>query len=156
MSALSAAAGAEAAHEYVTVEVGPQLFGLPIDRVHDIFVATALTPVPLAPPEVVGLLNLRGRVVTALCLRRRLGLDESEAPREMAVGIEHHGESYGLLVDAVGDVLTLAAETREPAPSHLDPRWAALAAAIHRLDGRLLVVLDVDALLALDAEAAAS
>ena len=52
--------------EYVTVMVGEEIFGLPIDRVHDVFIATNLTDVPLAPREIIGLLNLRGRVVTAL------------------------------------------------------------------------------------------
>lgn len=64
------------AREYVTVTVADQMFGLAIDRVHDVFIASALTTVPLAPPEIVGLLNLRGRVVTAMCLRRRLGLPD--------------------------------------------------------------------------------
>src|SRR3712207_6830601 len=88
--------------EYVTVMVGDQMFGLPIDRVHDVFIASALTDVPLSPREIVGLLNLRGRVVTAMCLRRRLGLpDRDESGRNMAVGLEHQSESYGLLVDSV-------------------------------------------------------
>src|SRR5918998_4379211 len=100
--------------EYVTVMVGEQIFGLPIDRVHDVFIASALTDVPLAPREIVGLLNLRGRVVTAMCLRRRLGLPDAEKGREMAVGLEHQGESYGLLVDQVGEVMKLAPERREP------------------------------------------
>ena len=89
--------------------VADQMFGLPIDRVHDVFIASALTTVPLAPPEIVGLLNLRGRVVTAMCLRRRLGLpDRRGRRREMAVGLEHQGESYGLLVDEVGEVMKLS------------------------------------------------
>ena len=101
------------ASEYVTVTVADQMFGLPIDRVHDVFIASALTTVPLAPPEIVGLLNLRGRVVTAMCLRRRLGLPDRESGRrEMAVGLEHHGESYGLLVDEIGEVMKLS--TDEP------------------------------------------
>src|SRR3954451_311476 len=89
-----------ATDEYVTVMVGEQIFGLPIDRVHDVFIASALTGVPLAPREIVGLLNLRGRVVTAMCLRRRLGLpDRGEEGQNMAIGLEHQGESYGVLVD---------------------------------------------------------
>ncbi|MBT2856498.1 chemotaxis protein CheW, partial [Staphylococcus coagulans] len=63
--------------DYVTVFVGDTLFGLAIERVHDVFVPSGVTPVPLAPSEIVGLLNLRGRVVTAVCLRRRLGLPDA-------------------------------------------------------------------------------
>jgi purine-binding chemotaxis protein CheW len=142
--------------EYVTVMVADQIFGLPIDRVHDVFIASAVTAVPLAPPEIVGLLNLRGRVVTALCLRRRLGLPDAENGREMAVGLERQGESYGLLVDQVGEVMKLAPERREPNPVHMDPRWAKLSRGVHRLDGQLLIILDVDAVLAPETEARAA
>ena len=74
--------------EYVTATVGGQLFGLPISRVQDVFAPDRLTRVPLAPPEIAGLLNLRGRIVTAIDLRRRLGLDApaGDAPR-MAIGV---------------------------------------------------------------------
>jgi purine-binding chemotaxis protein CheW len=158
-SANSAEGRAQAAEpeEYVTVTVADQMFGLAIDRVHDVFIASSFTAVPLAPREIVGLLNLRGRVVTAVCLRRRLGLpDRADGAREMAVGIDHQGESYGLLVDGVGEVLKLSADTYEPVPAHMDGRWAALARGVHRLDGRILIVLDVGAVLAFDAEARAA
>jgi purine-binding chemotaxis protein CheW len=135
--------------DYVTVLLGDELFGLPIDRVHDVFIATNLTDVPLAPPEIKGLLNLRGRVVTALCLRRRLGLpDRTGDGRNMAVGLEHGGEAYGLLVDQVGEVMKLSVDTYEPNPVHLDTRWRAVSRGVHRLDGRLLIILDVEAVLA--------
>lgn len=143
--------------EYVTVTVADQMFGLPIDRVHDVFIASSVTAVPLAPREIVGLLNLRGRVVTALCLRRRLGLpDGAESNREMAVGLEQKGESYGLLVDSVGEVMKLALSTREPNPVHMDPRWGKLSRGVHRLDDTLLIILDVDGVLSFDAEARAA
>jgi purine-binding chemotaxis protein CheW len=142
--------------EYVTVTVADQIFGLPIDRVHDVFIASAVTEVPLAPREIVGLLNLRGRVVTAMCLRRRLGLPDAESGREMAVGLENQGESYGLLVDQVGEVMKLSPDTREPNPVHMDPRWVKLSCGVHRLDGQLLIILDVDAVLSLETEARAA
>jgi purine-binding chemotaxis protein CheW len=133
------------------------MFGLPIDRVHDVFITSSLTGVPLAPREIMGLLNLRGRVVTAMCLRRRLGLpDRDGSTQEMAVGIEHQGESYGLLIDSVGEVMKLSAETREPNPVHMDQRWVKLSQGVHRLDDKLLIILDVDAVLAFDAEARAA
>lgn len=135
--------------DYVTVFVGETMFGLTIDRVHDVFVPAGITPVPLAPKEIVGLLNLRGRVVTALCLRRRLTLPNREAgAAQMAIGLEQAGETFALIVDGVGEVLKLGAETHEPVPINLDARWRDLSLGVHRLDGRLLVILDVDALLA--------
>jgi purine-binding chemotaxis protein CheW len=143
--------------EYVTVAVADQMFGLAIDQVHDVFIASSLTAVPLAPREIVGLLNLRGRVVTAICLRRRLGLpDRAESMGEMAVGLEHQGESYGLLVDEVGEVMRLSPESREPNPAHMDERWLKLSRGDHRLDRKLLIILDVDAVLSFDVEAHAA
>ncbi|MDP4024138.1 chemotaxis protein CheW [Methylobacterium sp. NEAU 140] len=138
--------------DFVTVHVGDTLFGLAIERVHDVFVPSGVTPVPLAPPEIVGLLNLRGRVVTALCLRRRLGLPAAGAGADgpgagMAIGLEQGGETFALVVDGVGEVLKLGADSREAVPINLDPRWRDLTVCVHRLDGRLLVILDVDALL---------
>nr|WP_264046427.1 chemotaxis protein CheW [Methylobacterium sp. FF17] len=138
-----------ATHDFVTVFVGETMFGLAIDRVHDVFIPAGVTPVPLSPPEIVGLLNLRGRVVTAVCLRRRLSMaPRTEDGAQMAIGLEQGGETFALIVDGVGEVLKLGADTHEPVPINLDARWRDLTLGVHRLDGRLLVILDVDAILA--------
>jgi purine-binding chemotaxis protein CheW len=130
---------------YVTATIGGQLFGVPIARVQDVFVPERMTPVPLAADEIAGLINLRGRIVTMIDMRRRLDLrGDAEAPTAMAIGVEWRGESYGLLIDQIGEVLTLPAAGREPAPGNLDVRLARVAAGVHRLDDRLLTVLDVD------------
>jgi len=133
--------------DYVTATVGGQLFGLPIERVQDVFVLDRLTRVPLASPEIAGVLNLRGRIVTAIDMRRRLGLPPGDAGRRMAIGIECKGESYGLLIDVIGEVIRLPATGREGNPVNLEARLARVAAGVHRLEDRLLVVLDVDRLL---------
>jgi len=134
--------------EYVTVTIGDHMFGLPIFRVQDVFVPVGLTRVPLAPPEVAGILNLRGRVVTAIDMRSRLDFGEREPGTPvMAIGIELKGESYGLLVDAVGEVMQLHNSACEPKPTNLDPRLSRVAAGIYRLEGQLMVVLDVDRVL---------
>jgi purine-binding chemotaxis protein CheW len=134
--------------EYVTATVGGQLFGLPIARVQDVFVLDRLTRVPLAAPEIAGVLNLRGRIVTAIDMRRRLGLAPAgEVRRRMAIGIEYKGESYGLLIDAIGEVLNLPTAGREGNPVNLEPGLARVSAGVHRLEDRLLVVLDVDRVL---------
>lgn len=138
----------EAMVEYVTATIGGQPFGLPISRVQDVFVPERLTVVPLAPPEIAGLINLRGRIVTIIDMGRRLDFPVAQGKRgQMAVGIEHRGESYGLLIDAVGEVIRLPAAGREENPVNLDHRLARVSAGVHRLDGRLLVVLDVDRVL---------
>jgi purine-binding chemotaxis protein CheW len=133
--------------EYVTVTIGSQLFGLPIGRVQDVFVLSQMTRVPLAPDDIAGVINLRGRIVTAIDLRQRLGVSGSAGRAQMAVGIESEGESYGLVIDAVGEVVKLGNETFEPVPVNLDERLKRVASGVHRLDGALLVVLDVDRLL---------
>lgn len=133
--------------EYVTVVVGSQLFGLPIARVQDVFVLSQITRVPLAPDDIAGVINLRGRIVTAIDLRRRLGVSGETGRAQMAVGIEGNRESYGLVIDAVGEVLKLGAETAEAVPVNLDERLRNVASGIHRLKDGLLVVLDVDRLL---------
>ena len=134
--------------EYVTVTVGEQLFGLPIARVHDVFLPARVTRVPLSRPEIAGVLNLRGRIITMFDMRSRLGLPPLIGGAErMAVGVEFRGESYGLLVDAVGEVMRLSRSSRDSNPAHLDPSWATVTAGVHPLNGRLMVVLDVDRLL---------
>src|SRR5204863_8441699 len=125
--------------EYVTATIGGQLFGMPILRVQDVFMPDRLTRVPLAPPEIAGVLNLRGRIVTTIDMRRRLGLPpRSDNKPSMAVGIDLRGESYGLLIDTVGEVMRLGEATREPNPINLDPRIARVSGGVHRLVGQLL------------------
>jgi purine-binding chemotaxis protein CheW len=137
-------------NEYVTAIVAGQLFGLPILSVQDVFAPALLTRVPLAPTEIAGLINLRGRILTLIDMRYRLGLTGpmGEDP-PMAIGVEAQGESYGLLVDAVGEVLKLDDAAREANPVNLDPRLAQVAAGVHRLDRQLLVLLDVERVLAI-------
>ena len=136
--------------EYVTFTTADQLFGLPIECVQDVFKPSRITRVPLAGPEIAGVLNLRGRIVTVVNMRARLGLpkaDDGKPP--MAVGVDLRGESYGLLIDQIGEVLRLPDDSREENPVNLDPRMAKLAGGVHRLDGQLMVVLDVDRVLEL-------
>jgi purine-binding chemotaxis protein CheW len=142
--------------EYVTALVAGQRFGLPILRVQDVFAPERLTRVPLAPPEVAGLLNLRGRIVTLIDMRRRLGLAAAGSEAVMAIGVESRGESYGLLVDSVGEVLKLDDNLREANPVNLDPRLAELCRGIHRLEDQLLLLLDVDRILGLADKAIAA
>jgi purine-binding chemotaxis protein CheW len=143
--------------EYVTALIGGQLFGVPIVRVQDVFIPERLTRVPLAPPEIAGVLNLRGRIVTLIDLRRRFGLGEREhGDAAMAIGVESRAESYGLLIDNVGEVLKLDDAAREPNPINLDQRLARVSAGIHRLDGQLLIVVDVDRVLDIGTKAIAA
>ena len=143
--------------EYVTFTTAGQLFGLPIGCVQDVFKPANITCVPLAGPEIAGVLNLRGRIVTAIHLSNRLALQSrAERMTPMAIGIESGAESFGLLVDAVGEVLKLPDSDREANPVNLDRKLARVSAGVFRLDGQLLVVLDIDRVLDLGGEAAAA
>jgi purine-binding chemotaxis protein CheW len=135
---------------FVTLTVADQLCGVPVLGVRDILGEHNITRTPLAPPEIAGSLNLRGRIVTAIDLRRRLHLPAPPAdePR-MSVVAEQGGELYALLVDQVSEVMSLKASAFERNPPTLSAAWAQFSSGIYRLDGRLLVVLDVGRLLAL-------
>ena len=134
----------------VTLTVGDQLCGVPVLAVRDVLGEQTITRIPLAPPEIAGSLNLRGRIVTAIDLRRRLRLPPAPPGRpRMSVVAEQGGELYALLVDQVSEVLSLSAAAFERNPATLEKSWSEFSTGIFRLDGRLLVVLDVSRLLAL-------
>jgi purine-binding chemotaxis protein CheW len=135
---------------FVTLTVADQLCGVPVLAVRDILGEHKITRIPLAPTEIAGSLNLRGRIVTAIDLRRRLRLPlpPTEQPR-MSVVAEQGGELYALLVDQVSEVMSLKASAFERNPPTLPAAWAQFSTGIYRLDNRLLVVLDVGKLLAL-------
>ncbi len=129
---------------YVTLSVAGQLCGIPVLGVRDILAEQPITRIPLAPPEIAGSLNLRGRIVTAIDLRRRLNLPPLEpGQKPMSVVVEQGGELYALLVDQVSEVLSLASTLFERNPPTLERHWAAFSSGIFRLDGRLLVILDI-------------
>lgn len=138
--------------EYVTAVVDGQQFGIRIERVNDVFVPERITRVPLAPSGVAGAVNLRGRVVTLIDLRQRLELPPRPADAGgMVIGVDWSGESYGLLVDSVGEVIQVPASSREDPPVNLDSNWARVATGVHAFDDRLMVVLDVNRILEVQA-----
>lgn len=135
---------------FVTLTVADQLCGVPVNAVRDVLGEQPITRIPLAPPEIAGSLNLRGRIVTAIDLRRRLLLPPAPPGVErMSVVAEQSGELYALLVDQVSEVMSLRSDAFERNPSTLAPAWAAFSDGIYRLQGRLMVVLDVARVLAL-------
>lgn len=144
-------------HEFVSITVSEQLFGIPVLQVQDVLGPQRITRIPLAPPEVAGSLNLRGRIVTAIDLRTRLKLPPlPEGKTGMSVVVDHGGELYSIIVDAVGEVLSLGADTAERNPATLDPVWRDVSGGIHRLDKTLLIVLDVARVLDFSARAEAA
>ena len=138
----------EAAAEYVTIMIDGQMLGIPVLIVDDVLGARNITPVPLASSAVAGVLNLRGRIVTAIDVRRRLGLEPAEdLSKCMSVVVEHNGEPYSLLVDSVGEVLAIKGSDCHPNPPTLPENWRAVSKGIHQLEDDLLLLLNVDGLL---------
>ncbi|MFZ4762053.1 MAG: chemotaxis protein CheW [Alphaproteobacteria bacterium] len=134
--------------ECVTMTIAGQLFGVPVLQVQDVLGEQRITRIPLAPREIAGSLNLRGRIVTAVDVRARLNLPTREkAAKVMSIVVEHKGELYSLMVDSVGEVLKLSPDSFEQNPATLDSTWREISAGIFRLKGQLLVVLDVAKLL---------
>lgn len=146
----AAASGAmvKESQDFLTIHIGKQIFGLPILQVRDVLGEQKVTRIPLGRPEIAGVLNLRGRIVTAIDIRKCLNQPSRDhGTRTMSVVIDHENELYSFIIDQVGDVMTLTDESYENVPATLDPVWAHLAKGIYRLDGQLLIILDIEKLL---------
>ena len=140
----------EATQAFVILTIADQICGVPVLAVRDILSDQAITRVPLAAPEIAGSLNLRGRIVTAIDVRLLLKLPPAPAgTARMSVVAEQNGELYALLVDQVSEVLTMREADFEQNPPTLPAIWAEHSKGVYRLEGQLMVVLDVARLLAL-------
>lgn len=146
-TAKPATIGEEDTAEFVTATIDGQLFGIPVLSVQDVLGPQHLTRIPLSPSAVAGALNLRGRIVTAIDVRRRLELAPADREKSMSIVVDHFGELYSLLIDEVGEVLSVQIDTFERNPPTLAQCWREVSAGIYRLEGRLLVIIDVERLL---------
>lgn len=131
---------------YFTVFAGGEAFGLSVLHAQTIFRITTVTPIPLGPIDIVGLVNLRGKIVTAVSLRRRLGIPVDELQNSLAIGIEHKGENFALIVDEVGDVLTLDASMKVAIPPHFDQARSRLMTGLYKINNMLIPALNIAAL----------
>ena len=130
-----------------TFSLGDQLFGIDVMNVQEVVRYQEMTEVPLAPPEIKGLINLRGRIVTAIDLRTRLDMEplvREEPPQNVIVHRRNDSEVVSLLVDEIGDVLYVDEDAFERAPETLRGKWRELIAGTYKLEKRLLLVLDVE------------
>jgi len=131
--------------QYSTFMVDGFFFGVEVERVQEVIKFQNMTPVPLASRTIRGLINLRGQIVTAIDLRRRLDLREREAGEEpMNVVIRTDEGAVSLLVDEIGDVLELTEHTLEPPPPTIRGVARDLVTGVHKLEGQLLLILDID------------
>ena len=141
---------------FVSLMVAGQLCGIPVEDVRDVLGPQPITRIPLASPEIAGSLNLRGRIVTAIDLRRRLRLAPvAPGTPQMAIVTEQGGELYALLVDHVAEVLSVSADLRERTPVTMPAAWAEASDGLYRLQDQLMVVLDTARLFAVPARDAA-
>lgn len=138
----------EPSADYLIIHLEDQIFGVPVLQIQDVLRDIAFTRVPLSPPEVLGALNLRGRIVTAINVRQRLGLKPYEGDvKPLSVVVEHEGELYSLVIDRVGDVLSIKDSMIKENPPTLDGLWRDISTGIYRMEDKLLLVLDVSQLL---------
>lgn len=151
----SASETAPAIDLIVSLQVGGQLCGLPVHAVRDVLGPQTITRVPLASPEIAGNLNLRGRIVTTIDLRKRLGVEiPAAAAPAMSVVTEHGPELYALLVDRVLEVVNVADRRLAPLPPTLAAGWSRFGIGVYQLPAGLLLMLDVSRLLAIMPRAA--
>ena len=122
--------------QFVTFTIGSQLCGIPVLQVRDVLAPQEITPIPLAPPAVAGSLNLRGRIVTSVDLRVRLGLPTGDVGQDR--------------------MSKLSSEKLERVPATSDASWSGFSNGIYRLDVGLLLVLDIDSVLDIGGAAAAA
>ena len=140
--------GDHTVHEFLTFMLADQLFGVSVLQVNDVLSSQKITRAPLSSDAIAGIMTLRGRIVTAIDVRRCLGqAPRAEGQESMSVVIEQGGELFSLIIDAVGDVLTLSPDSLEKVPATLSPAWRSVASNIHKLQDKLLVILDVKQLL---------
>jgi len=131
--------------EMCSVRLGQTLFGVPITHILEIVGSARPQPVPLAPVYVGGLVHYRGDVLTTVSLRQLLGLPPKDGTQDILV-LESSGGCFGLLVDSVGEVLTVSSADHEANPSILDERRRALFSGAYKLKDSLLVMLDPEQL----------
>jgi purine-binding chemotaxis protein CheW len=135
----------EASGQFSTFFVADLFFGVDVLNVQEVLRFQQMTPVPQAPRVIEGLINLRGQIVTAIDMRRRLGLPPragDKSPMNMVVRTSDGAVS--LLVDEIGDVLDMDAATYERPPENLDPAAREIIRGVYKLEGRLLLVLDAE------------
>ena len=132
------------------VNIGAHYFGTIIDNIQDVIQRNPTTPVPLAPDNIIGLLNLRGHIVTEIDVARTLEIeDESgiEAEKGYSVVINKENEMYSLVFEEVGDVVDIPYSSIEKLPDTIQKKWFTVSKGVYRMDEKLIVLLDFNLLI---------
>ncbi len=135
--------------DYLTFTVGDQTFAVKAVEVRDVLRRQILTPIPLAPSQIAGLMNLRGHIVTAVDLHKALDRAPAAEERGMSIVVERGGEPYCLVVDQVGDVISVAGDDVEANPGSMSQALAGLSAGVVKMKDTLIVMLDLESLFGL-------
>jgi purine-binding chemotaxis protein CheW len=131
--------------QFCTFFLDGHFFGTPVPQVQEVIQYQAMTRVPLAPSMVSGMINLRGQIVSAIDLRRRLDLhDRAPEQRPMNVVVRTNEGAVSLLVDEIGDVIEVDEDTLESPPETLQGFAREVVRGVYKLSGRLLLALDID------------
>lgn len=136
-------------NKYVTMRLSDQLFGIRVDSIEDILLPSKITPVPLAPAEIKGAINLRGRIVTVIDLKTKLSLinnKEKVLDDYRSVVIEYKGELYSIMVDKVSEVMNLSKKDIAHNPDNLPDVWRSISDGVYSMDNELMVILNVNKL----------
>ncbi len=134
----------QSGQQFTTFTLDGHLFGVEVETVQEVIRYQAATRVPLAPPAIGGLINLRGQVITAIDLRRRLGMpDRAAGALPMNVVLRTEDGAVSLLVDQIGEVVETDAAHFEVPPDTVSPAARALIRGAYKLDASLLLSLDV-------------
>ena len=138
---------------FATFSVADMFCGIDVAQVQEVLKYQEMTPVPLAPGVIQGLINLRGQIVTAVDLRRRFRLPERAAGQKpMNMVLRSDGGAVSLLVDEIGDVIEIDSTSHEPSPSTMDPFHREVVETVFKLDGKLLLALDTAKVMQLEVE----
>ena len=137
----------EAKEQFLSLKVCGQLFGIAVIRIIDVLKPVRVTPIPLSKPEVSGLMNLRGRIVTVIDLRKRLNILSAEEPKKpMFVVVENENELFALVTDEIGEAQSLNLTEFEKIPENLPTELRKVSRGIFKFENELMLVLDINSL----------
>ncbi len=140
---------AEDGRQLVVFRLGKESYGIDVHTVREIFPPQEITRVPNAPEYVEGVINLRGKVVAVIDLRKRFGVEVTETTNESRiVVVEYDGEDVGVIVDAVHEVVSVEADHLAPATEITEQNDARIAQGFARLDEQLIILVDIEMVLA--------
>lgn len=142
------ASDAAQSEQFLTVRLDGQIFGIPVLKVRDVLKPLDITCIPLSRPEIEGYMNLRGRIVTVIDVRKRLGLPPlAEDAKRMHVVVEDGEELYSLLVDKVGQARNMPNKAFEKNPVNLSETWKNASRGVFKMKDELMLILDINYLL---------